>query len=631
MAIRIRNLSTSAGYLQNAPVEFSDGLTCIIGARGTCKSTIVETLRFVFNCEPVRVAILLGESGDGTDHDSLSVQGLIRATLGDGQARCEILEDGREGLMNLTIERGMESPPRVYREGIKELSDLSILHKVEIYSQGDLQRIAENDALRLELIDRPHKTVIADLKKKRQTAADSLHALGQQLRLKRADIESRRSDVRGLQALRDQLASVQSQRPTLSKQLDDERESFLRRKSFLDRLQVAVKDRGETLESLLNTSQLSIDLPGLSEEAKPFTLPEADAIFQDFQTCLTFLADQRRTVEALLQTDLAPLLDAIQKRFEERNETYFKLRQEQQEVNDSLKREDAIKQQILHLEKLEKELEKLQQEEQALVRQRSDCRMLVQQHSDRIYRLRLQEVEQINNEHGAVVLLTLDQATRSPGYGAQLATLLQGSRLRAQEDVVRDLIEKVRPSDLIDIIEANDAQRLATVLSRDLGQMARLLAFLADSEDLYTLEGIVFDDRLEITMYDNGVPKPVGQLSKGQMATALLPLILRPADYPLIFDQPEDDLDNRFIFSTLVETIHRLKDKRQLIFVTHNANIPVLGEADRVVVMSMDTPMQAAPPLAGDVDAVKADILTLLEGGADAFRRRQKKYADLLQ
>lgn len=122
----------------------------------------------------------------------------------------------------------------------------------------------------------------------------------------------------------------------------------------------------------------------------------------------------------------------------------------------------------------------------------------------------------------------------------------------------------------------------------------------------------------------------MASLSKGQKATALLPLILREADYPLVMDQPEDDLDNRFIFGTLVERIRELKQKRQLIFVTHNANIPVLGNADNIVVMRMETPSRAATPAIGTVDERKADILTLLEGGVEAFRRRHQQYAPIL-
>ena len=67
-----------------------------------------------------------------------------------------------------------------------------------------------------------------------------------------------------------------------------------------------------------------------------------------------------------------------------------------------------------------------------------------------------------------------------------------------------------------------------------------------------------------------------------------------------------------------------------LIFVTHNANIPVLGEADRVVVMKMENPNQSGVPDAGNIDTVKDKILSLLEGGADAFRMRQAKYGSLL-
>ena len=113
-------------------------------------------------------------------------------------------------------------------------------------------------------------------------------------------------------------------------------------------------------------------------------------------------------------------------------------------------------------------------------------------------------------------------------------------------------------------------------------------------------------------------------------ATALLPLILRHAEFPLVFDQPEDDLDNRFIFNELVARIRDLKRTRQLEFVTHNANIPVLGNADRVIAMSMATARLAAPPTAGTIDEMRKPILDILEGGADAFRERRKRYKDIL-
>ena len=90
--------------------------------------------------------------------------------------------------------------------------------------------------------------------------------------------------------------------------------------------------------------------------------------------------------------------------------------------------------------------------------------------------------------------------------------------------------------------------------------------------------------------------------------------------------QPEDNLDNRFVFENVVDKIGHIKQRRQLIFVTHNPNIPVLGDADRVFVMDSDG-TRARKVAEGSVDHCKDSIVTLLEGGEDAFKRRKARYA----
>src|SRR5579871_2641166 len=151
--LRIRSLSTTAGYLEHAPIEFAPGLTCVIGARGTCKSTLVETIRFLFDCDRKRVGLLLGKRDDAFGApDTPAVFGLLKATLGSGTARCELEDEGQ-----LAIQREVETEPLVSRDGVRELKP-TVLDRIEIYSQGDLQRIAEDGARRLELIDRPHRT-----------------------------------------------------------------------------------------------------------------------------------------------------------------------------------------------------------------------------------------------------------------------------------------------------------------------------------------------------------------------------------------------------------------------------------------------------------------------------------------
>jgi hypothetical protein len=262
---------------------------------------------------------------------------------------------------------------------------------------------------------------------------------------------------------------------------------------------------------------------------------------------------------------------------------------------------------------------------------RKDLRAQRDALADELYALRLAQVDEINSEFGDQIVLTLEQGVLSAQHCKLIEELLQRSNLRNQPEVARDLAEKVLPSDLVDIIEASDAKRLSDALGRDLGQMTRLVSHLLDSNRLYDLEQVVPEDNLEITMLVRGEARPIEQLSKGQMATALLPLILRDADYPLLVDQPEDDLDNAFVSEKLIDRLKSLSKRRQLIFVTHNANIPVLGEAECVTVMEMDGPRKASPSQSGSVDEMKDSIIRILEGGKAAFVSRQQRYGSALR
>ena len=77
--------------------------------------------------------------------------------------------------------------------------------------------------------------------------------------------------------------------------------------------------------------------------------------------------------------------------------------------------------------------------------------------------------------------------------------------------------------------------------------------------------------------------------------------------------------------TTIVNSIRKVKSRRQLIFVTHNPNIPVLGQADRVFVLASDG-RHGRIARVGTVDDCREDIVTLLEGGRDAFMERKERY-----
>jgi hypothetical protein len=123
--------------------------------------------------------------------------------------------------------------------------------------------------------------------------------------------------------------------------------------------------------------------------------------------------------------------------------------------------------------------------------------------------------------------------------------------------------------------------------------------------------------------------RSLDDLSKGQRATALLLLLLGATDAPLVIDQPEDDLDNRFIYDGIVQKLRQLKGTRQIIASTHNANVPVLGDAELIVALEGDG--QRGWPVADGVGSldnapIRAYAENLLEGGPAAFNARQHLY-----
>lgn len=126
---------------------------------------------------------------------------------------------------------------------------------------------------------------------------------------------------------------------------------------------------------------------------------------------------------------------------------------------------------------------------------------------------------------------------------------------------------------------------------------------------------------------DSSSFKSLSTASAGQKTTAILTFILSYGKNPLILDQPEDDLDNRLVYNLIVDRLKKAKENRQIIIVTHNANIPVNGDAEYII--SMDSESKFLKVLTdGSVDttSIKKEICDVMEGSEDAFDMRSKRY-----
>ncbi len=122
------------------------------------------------------------------------------------------------------------------------------------------------------------------------------------------------------------------------------------------------------------------------------------------------------------------------------------------------------------------------------------------------------------------------------------------------------------------------------------------------------------------------------KLSFGQKTVGALLLIMQGATefgdkLPLIIDQPEDDLDNSYIYHMLIKQFYTVKENKQLLIATHNPNIPVCGEAENIIVLESDGNngwIECSGSV--DVSTISNAVLRILEGDFEAFKRRAEVY-----
>lgn len=162
-------------------------------------------------------------------------------------------------------------------------------------------------------------------------------------------------------------------------------------------------------------------------------------------------------------------------------------------------------------------------------------------------------------------------------------------------------------------------------------RFAKLWKDKCNNETLNSMVKVVPEDKLQIKIIDENGSIDINEGSPGQKSAAILAFILNSGENPLIIDQPEDDLDNSLIYSLVVKSIRKMKSKRQIIIVTHNPNIPVLGDAEGIVVLERNNQGKVTfrkDKKTGCIEEklIREGICEIMEGGEDAFRKREEKY-----
>lgn len=614
-------------------LHFNPNLNTIIGGRGVGKSALIEAIRYAFDMPP------------RTEANKQQADLLLARTLGP-RAKVTIFYELADQT-RYRIERTFGQLPRVYEvdsDVEKDVQPAQILpggNPIEVYGQKEVYEISHNLAFQLELLDH----YIAE---ELRTIQAEENEILRQLQTNAEDILRLQRDVEDSQQRLQELGAIQLELERFEKQAVISR---LERKTQYDREKTLLDAAAQAVDQLCrDLEQFNREHPPLANallgenvrsglphpdllEAHADLLSRVDAVVS---AALTELGQRLQTIWAEGEADRA----AWQKEYDQEEETYQSLLREIPDAS----ADRYLKQQARYntLQKLAGEVEKrrlriaeLQDERQAKLANLREAR-------EKASLIRQNKAQQLTGQLGGAVQVKVVLAGNREAYAEELTRLFTGTRL--QRETIRQMAHSrlsddtfADPMHLAAAIRAertNSAEAdsiLAQIYHLSSAFRARLAAL--DDELLFGLETYRVPDRPDIRLKVGTQYRPLNPergeagLSTGQKCTAILSLILVEHNRPLIIDQPEDDLDNQFIFDEIVTTLRREKERRQFIIATHNANIPVSGDAELIIVLEADE-RHGWCAHCGSIDdpAIRGPVEDILEGGREAFKIRQAKY-----
>lgn len=619
---KIRRLTVLGGFWDNLEMDFAAGLNCIIGARGTGKTTILELCRYT-----------LGQLQSADPVRQQQLTKLIKANLDRGTV--EVTIETRDG-MKYRVNRGSSGEPEVSDERGSPV-EVSLargqVFAADFYSQHQIEDIAISPRAQLAIVDQfvadeiatlePNRRRVlseleknsADIHRLRQAIADREEALGEISEIKKRigalDVGGEQAeDINrevGLKGARDQQKRTIKRVDETLVSVVDQLEILIRTVRGFDRL-VERDERNENAENLELFERLHMVLEAAGNDA-------VGALTSARQ----FIDGARSSVEEL-DRELGERHASQEQRYTELLRAHQDAQAQAREGARLQTRLNELLEQRRQVERRRKELHELSKKRGALLDELSELH-------DQVFALRQRTAREISARLEPDIRVSITQFGERGDYADRLREALKGQG-RHYTSLVSRIEQNMPPRELVRLVERSAASELATTLEvRDehADWMIDRLRAAEDGKLLLDLEALQLEDRPKIELCDGGTYKDASTLSTGQKCTTILPILLLDSDRPLLIDQPEDNLDNAFIYETVVRNIGEVKHRRQLIFVTHNPNIPVLGDAQRVFVTESDG-QHGRLGACGDVDEVKVEIEQILEGGAEAFLQRKRRY-----
>lgn len=609
---QVIGLHVVGAFITDTWLALNHGLNALIGGKGTGKTAILECLRFVLNTP---VPTERAEDIQKHRQHILGTGGYVECLVQDATGKqCLIVRRADSSdRINITPDDG-ESTTVMASEG--QVFPISILGWHEIES------VADRASARIDILDRagePENVIQAysEIHNHIGQARDALPLLQRQVRrlgkvLKELwELRRKRSTLARL--AKDQLSDLQ-----------DQYDWFLKAEERFEAIAGGVEVRRTQVEDVVPSRVDTAILPLVSGES-----------FGDLEEALDSVEARAKELREAESDSIVALQVALDALGAEAKSTSIVLGKAFQAF-----REDKYAPAVAELSPEDREILTKQiqilEETKKLPSVESDCAEQLRELQTLAGQLH-SSCDAVCNLRDRVVQIRSDLVTT---LNAELLGVKLEFR-RAANREARDRFQGSYPSDgasLLGFVDRYDGRDAYEKL-RDL--FAKL-QFLDIEQDKWTVEDHLFDaklvDLLDVMDDDDvGISLEVGKrgfveiqsLSAGQRCVAVFPLLLRNSRGPLVIDQPEDNLDNRYIADTIGPDLLNKKRSQQYLVTSHNANLVVLTDADLIVHIDSDGSHAEFPAsgfLAWEKSVIKQSVLEVLDGGEAALLARQKKY-----
>jgi energy-coupling factor transporter ATP-binding protein EcfA2 len=616
-------IKMEGGFLDGQSIHFSRNLNCIIGGRGAGKSTAFEAARIIA--------------------PTASGNRLIDSEV--WPERIGLVWVDQAGQQHTIIRRIGEEA-----ENTDDPLLGSVTFPVESYGQSETAETSakaqQDPAVLLQYLDQ--FTHVAEI-------ASREEEIRGQLLSNQSDIEKAQEQVSLIPQYRKFLANAEAQLRALEAANASEVVSLERKVAEERAIREGIEKRISDLAAEVRSSSLAEILSDIQSAAKPEELKVGSAEFREITKLVKAFASDAEKVRGEISTKSKLLTTGIKEQVDR-----WKAREQQILAEIEKKKKDllskGIKLDSMYIKKLAADEANYKKNLKVLAQWEKNLRELQKVRLELI--MKRLELKTSTFKRRMAFAVRANKALKNALTDLFVnVKFVEGSLSSEAEEIIKEalgwrtsqvpraalLVEQIPMPQLLEVIKKNDPSQIVKIVAPDGSQpfsrndALGILKALSLPPCIYRLERCIFEDRPKITVTKKVIQKSgaiqypsrdFSKLSLGQQQSVLLALMLcSDSNSPLLIDQPEDNLDSEFIFHSLVPVLRAAKERRQIIVVTHNPNIAVLGDAEQIVALK-STSDKSIVVARGSIDdlSTKKLVCQILEGAEEAFRRRAKMY-----